>query len=550
MSEYDVLVVGGGVAGLRAAHAAQQAGAKVALLSKTHPLRSHSATSPGGLNAALGAEDSWETHSWETHSRDTVQAGGDLCDLTALTVMCREASQEVLRLDHLGVPFNRDAEGRLERRRLNGSSESRAVFASDFTGHVVLHTLYEQYLQAGIAAYDEWQAISLVVDGGVCHGVLALELRTGKLAAFAAPAVILATGGAGRLYDPSTASLSCTGDGMSLAYRAGVPLKDMEMVQYHPLGFRAHRAFASEATLAEGAVLRDATGQPVLQAHDALTRDRLCRVLAERGVERGIDSGCVLDMRALGKDVIAARFTTLARAARELAGVQLDQELLPVRPLMHRVLGGIETDPDGATTVPGLFVAGECACPGVHGANALAGNALTASVVFGRRAGLTAAAYARSTRLLHVAYAKLHDGQQHLESIFSRQSTDDTVARITHDLAGLMAEKVGLVRDGAGLSVAAEGLMTVKERYAHVGLRHHGKMFNHELSAFLELGSLLDVAEAVITAAQARKESRGAHYRRDFPTRNDEGWRRHTLVLYGPDGPTVEIRPVNTGHTP
>jgi succinate dehydrogenase / fumarate reductase flavoprotein subunit len=544
MSEYDVLVVGGGVAGLRAALAARQDGVKVALLSKTHPLRSHSATSPGGLNAALGAEDSWEQHCQETQ-----QAGGGLCDLNALAVMCREAPQEVLRLDHLGAPFNRDAEGRLARRRLNGSGASRAVFASDFTGHVVLHALYEQCLQAGIAAYNEWQATSLVIDGGVCHGVLALELRTGKLAAFAAPAVILASGGAGRLYDPSTASLSCTGDGMSLAYRAGVPLKDMEMVQYHPLGFRAHRAFASEATLAEGAVLRDQIGQPVLQAHDALTRDRLCRLLAEKGAARGIDGGCLLDMRSLGKDVIASRFTTLERAARELAGVQLAQEPLPVRPLMHRVLGGIETDHNGATTLPGLFAAGECACPGVHGANALAGNALTASVVFGRRAGLAAAAYARAARLLHVAYARLHAGQQRLESIFSRQPTDDTVARIIHDLAVLMTESVGLVRDGAGLSAAAERLVTLKERYARVGLRHHGKMFNHELSAFLELGPLLDVAEAIISAAQARKESRGVHYRRDFPVSDDEGWRKHTFVLHGTDSPTIEMRPVNASRS-
>lgn len=544
MSEYDVLVVGGGVAGLRAALAARQDGVKVALLSKTHPLRSHSATSPGGLNAALGAEDSWEQHCQETH-----QAGGGLCDLTALAVMCREAPPEALRLDHVGVPFNRDAEGRLARRRLNGGKAARAAFASDFTGHVVLHTLYEQCLQAGITAYHEWQVTSLVLDGGVCHGVLALELRTGKLAAFAAPAVIVATGGAGRLYDPSTASRSCTGDGLSLAYRAGVPLKDMEMVQYHPLGFRAHRAFASEATLAEGAVVRDATEQPVLRAHDALTRDHLCRLLAESGAERGMDGCCLLDMRPLGKDAIASRFTTLERAARELAGVQLDQQPLPVRPLMHRLLGGIETDADGATIVPGLFAAGECACPGVHGANAVAGNALTASVVFGRRAGLAAAAYARTTRLLHVAYARLHDGQQRLEAIFSRQPTDDTVARITHDLTGLMAENVGLVREGAGLSAAAERLGTLKERYARVGLRQHGKMFNHELSAFLELESLLDVAEAVITAAQTRQESRGGHYRRDFPVSNDEAWRKHIVIWHGTDSPTIEMRPVNASRS-
>ncbi|HXG20511.1 MAG TPA: FAD-dependent oxidoreductase, partial [Methylomirabilota bacterium] len=508
MPECDVLVVGGGVAGLRAALAAQEAGARVALLSKTHPVRSHSAASPGGFNAALSTEDSAEQH-----AQDSAHASAGLCEFTALETLCEEAPQEALRLDHLGVPFTRTHEGALALRQLNGSRQPRAIFAADFTGHVVLHTLYEQLLKAQIPVYDEWCVTSLVVDCDQCQGVLAFELRTGDIAAFAAPAIILATGGAGRLYRRSTASRSCTGDGMSLAYRAGLRLVDMEMVQYHPLGFRAHRAFASEAALAEGALLCDMAGRPLLQPGSPVTRDALCRIMAETNGEQQKDGWFLLDMRPLGKDVIASHFQHLHRIANDLAGVNIDHEPLPVRPLAHRLLGGVETMLDGATALPGLFAAGECAWLGVHGANALAGNTLTTSVVFGRRAGAAAAAYARAARPTPLPEAVVNDQYARLHAIFSRPASEDTVARISHDLAALMDEYVGLVRDGSGLASAAEQLIALQERYARVGLRHHGKIYNAELLAFFELASLLDVAEAVIAAAQARKESRGAHYR-------------------------------------
>jgi succinate dehydrogenase / fumarate reductase flavoprotein subunit len=515
------------------------------LLSKTHPVRSHSAASPGGCNAALGTEDSVEQH-----AQDSAHAGAGLCEFAALEALCEEAPQEALRLDHLGVPFTRTHEGTLALRQLNGSRKPRAVFAADFTGHVVLHTLYEQLLKAQIPIYDEWFVTSLVVDGGQCQGVLALELRTGDIAAFAAPAIILATGGAGRLYQRSTASRSCTGDGMSLAYRAGLRLVDMEMVQYHPLGLRAHRAFASEATLAEGALLCDATGRPLLQPGGPLTRDVLCRVMAEANGEQYNDGYFLLDMRPLGKDVLAARFQHLHRIAHDLAGVNIDREPLPVRPLAHRLLGGVETMLDGATALPGLFAAGECAWFGIHGANALAGNTITASVVFGRRAGAAAAAYARAVRPTLLPEAVMKDQDARLNAIFSRPAGEDTVARISHDLAALMDEHVGLVRDGNGLATAAEQLTALQERYARVGLRHHGKIYNAELIAFFELASLLDVAEAVVAAAQARKESRGVHYRGDFPLPNDEEWRQHTLVLHGANSPIVETRPVNARPSP
>jgi len=536
----DVLVVGGGTAGLRAALAAKQAGARVALLSKTHPLRSHSVTSPGGFNAALGADDSWEQH-----LQDTLQAGDALCERDALGVMCREAGPAVLRLDHWGVPFTRNGAGKLARRQLRGHSIARTIFAADLTGHVVLHTLYEQFLCEAIPAYDEWHVTALAIDDGRCQGVLALELRTGTLAAFAAPAVILATGGAGCLYDPSTASRSCTGDGMSLAYRAGVRLMNMEMVQYHPLGFRHHRAVAPEATLADGAILCNGRGQTLWQGNENMTRDDLCRAMLTAGDEHSQNDGLYLDLRPLGKDAIAVRFPAFQRRAGELAGIALDQQLLPIRPLMHRLLGGVETTVDGATSLPGLFAAGACACPGVAGANMLTGNALTASVVFGHRAGTAATAYAKTTSAGMIADAQLRDAQAALTALDARPAGGDTVTQITRDLGMLMETRVGLVRGGESLAEATRQLTALRNRYARVGLRHHGKMYNHELLSVLELGSLIDVAEAVIAAAQMRKESRGVHQRRDFPEQNEAEWRKHTLVSQSAQGPHVDTRPIN-----
>lgn len=539
MPECDVLVVGGGVAGLRAAIAAKAAGAQVTLLSKTHPLRSHSAASPGGLNAALDPDDSTDMH-----MRESARAGSNLCDLSALAAMCDEAPEEALRLDRWGAPFNRTADGQLATRRLNASTALGAVFAADFTGHIVLHTLYEQALKEQIAAYDEWVVTALIIAEGQCRGVLALELRTGQVAAFTAPAVILATGGAGRLYRHSTASQSCTGDGMSLAYRAGVRLVNMEMVQYHPFGFRDHRAFASEAALIDGAILQDTTGHPVLQPSSSFTRDVLSRLMATAIKEQNSDVCLFLDFRPLGKKVISSRFAHVHRTAKDLADVKLDQEPLPVRPLVHRFLGGIETTLDGATSLPGLFACGECACPGVHGANALAGNTLTANLVFGRRAGAAAANHALSTTAIPIAPAWLQEGRHDLEAIFSRDGKEDTVPRIYRELSILMDEHVGLARDENGIMTAAQGVTVLKQRYERVGLRHHGKIYNGELLSFLELRSLFDVAEAVIMAARTRKESRGVHQRSDFPLTNNEEWRQHTCVSRGNGDPTVEMRPV------
>ncbi len=536
MPKYDVLIVGGGVAGLQAALAAKHAGVQVALLSKTHPLRSHSATSSDGLNAAFGNDDSWQQH-----ARDTIRAGAGLCDPAAVEEMCRVASDEMIRLDHIGVPFNRNTEGALDRWALGGHTFPRTVFSADMTGHAVLNTLYEQYMREEIPGHEEWLATSLVVEDGRCRGVLALELGTGKLETFSASAVVLATGGAGRVYTPSTASQSCCGDGMSLAYRAGLILRDMEMVQYHPLGFCERAAFASEGALGEGAVLCRTDGQPFFQANDLPPRDALCRALASAG------EGAALDCRSLGKARLHARFLYLARAAAEMAGIGLDAALLPVMPRMHRVLGGIQTDTGGTTAIAGLFAAGECASLGVHGANALTGNALTASVVFGRRVGRSAADHASTTSPRAIVDAVLQDAQRTLEAIFARPVSEDTVVTIQRTLASAMAEHVGLVRDEAGLREAARCVADLQARYAKVGLRHHGKMYNHELLSFCELGALLDVAEAIVASAQERQESRGVHHRSDFPAANDTEGACHSLVRRGPDGPILTASPVNAG---
>jgi succinate dehydrogenase/fumarate reductase flavoprotein subunit len=315
---------------------------------------------------------------------------------------------------------------------------------------------------------------------------------------------------------------------------------DMEMVQYHPFGFRDRATFASEGALGDGAILCDEAGQPVLSTHGLPLRDELCRSLA------ALTARAVLDFRALGKERISARFFYLARVANELADISLDKEPLPIQPRMHRILGGIQTDLSGATAVLGVFAAGECASPGVHGANAMAGNALTAGVIFGRRAGTAATAYAQAAPSCGIADTLLGDTERELEVVFSRPSSEDTVVKIYRELAAKMADKVGLVRDETGLQDAAQCVAALKTRYTQVGLRHRGKLYNHELLTWYELGSLLDVAQAVVVAAQARKESRGVHQRGDFPTTNDTEWRQHSLVTAGPAGPIFATSPVNT----
>ena len=550
MPEHEVVVVGGGFAGMRAAIAAKAAGADVAVVSKVHPLRSHSSGTHSGINAALGPDDSWESH-----ALDTIAAGDYLSDQDAVEVLCREGIDDVIQLEHMGVIFSRDGQGRIDVTSFAGSSKPRTCYVGDSAGHIILQVLYEQILRHRIPVYHEWFVTSLMVDDGTCRGVIARELSSGTLQAMPAKAVILATGGLGRMYQPSTSAFNSTADGVAIAYRAGAPLMDIEMVQYHPTTLKGSGAVITEAARGEGAHLVNAEGTRFMASYDGdagdgdagemAARDACSRAAAKEIAEgRGTD-GCVfLDFRHLDAARIEDRLPETRLLVSRLAGIDLEKELVPVRPGMHRPVGGIQIDMGGATGIPGLYAAGECACAGVHGANRLGGNSLLECVVLGRRAGEAAAAHAAATQLKRVSPPLLTDEEQRLGTMASRDGGGDTVGSLRAELAGAMHRDAGTYRDEAGLAAAARLAGELKERYHRMGIANAAGPYNPSLQAHLEMGSMLEVAQVVLASALARNESRGSHSRTDFPERDDDNWLRHTVATRGPEGPVLDYRPV------
>ncbi len=553
MPQHDVLVIGAGLAGMRAAIEAHRRGANVAVISKVHPVRSHSNAAQGGINAAMpeeGREDDWESHAF-----DTVKGSDYLGDQDAIEIMAREAPSDIIELEHMGVIFNRDDRGRLGARSFGGASFARTFFVADITGQAILHVMYEQLMKAGIFVYEEWFVTSLIMVDGACKGAVGMDMLSGRIEPIQAKAVIMASGGLGRVYEPSTNAMICTGDGIALAYNAGAPLLDMEMVQYHPTTLPANGALLSEAARGEGAYLINNEGERFMgnprnpyyapNKMELASRDVVSRAeRVEIDAGRGVDGAILLDCRHLGKQKILERLSQIRDLGIQFAGVDLVDEPIPIVPGMHYQMGGIKTDVNGATSIEGLYAAGECACISLHGGNRLGANSLLETVVFGRRAGVTSAEYASSVPQPVLSNAIKSDEEQRIQAILNRDQTGDPPAAIRLAMGQSMHNNVAVFRDEEGLKKSREDIFQLKERYAQASVNDKGKVFNYNLISYLELGFMLDCAETIVAGAIERKESRGAHTRTDYPERDDENWLRHTLVTLKDGEPHLDYLPV------
>lgn len=554
MRYHQVLVVGGGLAGLRAAIAASDCHLDVAVLSRVHPVRSHSVAAQGGINAALANVEGSRDDGWEKHAFDTVKGSDYLADQDAAEIMAREAIDRVYEMEHWGCPFSRTEDGRIAQRPFGGAGYPRTCYAADKTGHALLHTMYEQAVKRGIRVYEEWTVVSLAVKDKVCYGVIAMDLKTGRLEAFAARAVIFGTGGAGRTYGRSTNNIINTGYGMYVAYEAGVPLKDMEFVQFHPTSLYGNNVLITEAARGEGGYLYNRLGERFMERYAPKAMELAPRDIVSRSIQteinegRGFEGGYVhLDLRHLGAQKIMERLPAIRDICINFAGVDPIHQPIPIQPGQHYFMGGISTDVDGATEAAGFFAAGECACISVHGANRLGGNSLLETIVFGCRAGNKAGEYVQNASqpadLVKVMEEALGQARVRVEALLRSEGREDPAA-IRDEMRQTMIEKVGIFRDQAAMEEALSKIKELQERYRHISLRYRGSRYNLDLYTNLELGGQLVLAEIITLGALARQESRGSHARLRFPERDDANWLKHTLAYHTPDGPRLAYAPV------
>jgi succinate dehydrogenase / fumarate reductase flavoprotein subunit len=553
MPSHDVLILGAGLAGQRAATAAADAGATVAILSKVHPVRSHSVAAAGGINAAINVADDWRSHAF-----DTVKGSDYLGDQDAIAVMCEEAPKEVMHLEHIGVTFHRNEKGELDLRAFGGASMKRTAYVADITGQAILHVLYEQLMKYHdrVDRYEEWFTTSLLQDDeGNCVGCVARDIRTGRMEAFTAKNVILATGGAGQVWKPTTNALICTGDGIAMSYGIGAPLMDMEMVQYHPTCLVENGFLITEGARGEGAHLLNADGERFMEKYapnkmelasrDVVSRAEQTEINEGRGV--GHDgSGIYLDITVVPKKRTLEALREIVNIGKDFAGTDITKEPILIRPGQHYIMGGVKTDVHGATPIPGLYAAGEVACVSVHGGNRLGANSLLDTLIFGRRSGEHAAERARSMPMPAApSTARLREDSERIASILARPRTGRRVSEIKEELGTEMNKNVAVFRDEAGLQHAHEVVRRLKEEAKTAYVDDQGTVFNQDVLGAIELDFMLDCAEATVVAALERKESRGAQFRTDFPERNDDDWLKHIDInKNGGEVPHVSYSPV------
>jgi succinate dehydrogenase / fumarate reductase flavoprotein subunit len=562
---YDAVIVGAGGAGLRAAIEASGR-VRTAVISKLYPTRSHTGTAQGGMCAALG---NVEEDSWEWHAFDTVKGGDYLVDQPAAEVMCREAVDRVIELEHWGLPFNRTPEGKIDQRRFGGHTRNhgeapvrRACYAADRTGHMILQTLYQQCIKNDVRFFNEFYVLDLLLMDGRVGGVVAYELATGELHVFRTKAVLFATGGYGKIFKVTSNAHTLTGDGMSVCYRRGIPLEDMEFFQFHPTGIYKMGILISEAVRGEGGILLNGEGERFMERYaptiqDLAPRDLISRAIYQEIKEgRGVDGKDYvhLDVRHLDPEVIEKKLPDVTEFARIYLGVEPTREPIPIQPTAHYGMGGIPTDLEGRVVtgeseevVPGLYAAGECACVSVHGANRLGTNSLLDIVVFGRRGGQDMARHATEADLPELPVEPERDAAQQLGRLLG-STGGASIADIREELQEQMFDLAGVVRVEEGLRKMQELLGGLRERYGRAVVQDKGRVYNTDLMEAWELGAVLDCADTLVAAALARDESRGGHHREDHPLRDDDHWLRHSLGYREPDGSVrLEYKDVKLG---
>jgi len=560
VESYDVLVVGGGLAGIRAAIAAVEANPRirVGMVSKVYPMRSHTVSAEGGAAAVMRPEDSYETHAF-----DTIKGSDYLADQDVVEAFVREAPIEIIQMEHWGCPWSRDEDGKISVRPFGGMTTWRTCFAADKSGFHMLHAVFQTSLKyPQIIRHDEAFVTKLLVEDSRCVGVVALDMKTGRFDAITARSVILATGGLGRVYAFTTNGNICTGDGMALAYRAGVGLKDMEMVQFHPTGLPFTGILITEAVRGEGGYLLNNEGERFLKRYvpnkmelgprDIISRAMMTEFEEGHGFEGPHGKYLHLDVRHLGEDVIDRKLPFMRELGREFVGIDIVKDPIPVRPVQHYMMGGIDADISGATPMAGLYAAGECANVGLNGANRLGSNSLPECLVFGAAAGRAAAEYASSAKPVtaNPVDAILWDEARRVEVAYlEKKGGDERIGAIREEMQHEMDTGAGVFRTKEGLETLVERLGGLRQRFSRIKIEDSSRTFNTELTSAIELDFMLELSQTIVLTALARDESRGAHARRDFPERNDEKYLKHSLVFHRDAGkPRLEYRDVRVGN--